>query len=59
MLLSVLYDIMGRVTSATINDVTTTYEYDKLGREYTEIETSPDHSVFRGFFYEGISTYLS
>ena len=53
------YDIMGRVKTATTNDVTTTYEYDKLGRKYTERENSDNYSVFRGFFYEGVSPYLS
>ena len=53
------YDIMGRVKTAATNGVTTIYEYDKLGRKYSEREASANHSVFRGYFYEGVSPFLS
>lgn len=53
------YDIMGRVKTAATNGVTTIYEYDKLGRKYSESETSANYSVFRGYFYEGVSPFLS
>lgn len=55
---SYTYDIMGRVKTATTHDVTTSYEYDKLGRKYSETESSNNNSVFRGFFYEGVSSFL-
>ena len=53
------YDIMGRVKTAATNGITTIYEYDKLGRKYSEREASANHSVFRGYFYEGVSPFLS
>ncbi len=54
-----IYDNMGRITSASSNGYTTAYEYDKLGRKYSESEYSSHYSVFRGFFYEGVSPYVS
>jgi len=53
------YDNMGRITRASSNGYTTVYEYDKLGRKYSESENSSHYSVFRGFFYEGVSQYVS
>ena len=53
------YDSMGRVTKSVSNELTTTTIYDKLGRKYTETEYDGNgYSVFRGFFYEGISPYV-
>ena len=53
------YDSMGRVTKTVSNGLTTTTIYDKLGRKYTETEYDGNgYSVFRGFFYEGISPYV-
>ncbi len=54
-----IYDNMGRLTSASSNGYTTAYEYDSLGRKYSEAEYSSHYSVFRGFFYEGVSQYVS
>lgn len=58
---SYTYDNMGRITKTTSNDVTTTYSYDAIGRKYTESEYTADgdYSVFRGYFYEGVSKYVS
>ncbi|MDE6088139.1 MAG: hypothetical protein K2G25_07105, partial [Oscillospiraceae bacterium] len=56
---SYTYDNMGRVRQAVNNDVTTNYLYDKLGRKYTESENGNNYAVFRGYFYEGISQYVS
>lgn len=58
---SYTYDNMGRITKTTSNDVTTTYSYDAMGRKYTESEYTADgdYSVFRGYFYEGVSKYVS
>lgn len=57
---SYTYDNMGRITSTTSNDLTTTCIYDALGRKYTEFEYNNDgYSTFRGYFYEGISQYVS
>ncbi len=54
------YDSMGRVTKSVSNGLTTNTIYDKLGRKYTETEYDGNgYSVFRGFFYEGISSYVS
>lgn len=53
------YDNMGRITRASSNGCTTAYEYDSMGRKYSESEYSSHYSVFRGFFYEGISSYVS
>ena len=53
-----IYDNMGRITSASSNGYTTAYEYDSLGRKYSESEYSSHYSVFRGFFYEGVSQYV-
>lgn len=53
------YDNMGRITQAVNNNITTTYQYDSLGRKYTEYEYSNNYSVFRGYFYEGVSQYVS
>lgn len=51
------YDSMGRVTSTTSNELTTSYMYDALGRKYTENEVENNYSSFRGFFYVGVSQY--
>lgn len=48
---------MGRVTSTTSNGLTTSYQYDALGRKYTENEVGSNYSSFRGFFYVGVSQY--
>ena len=57
---SYTYDNMGRITSTTSNDLTTTCIYDALGRKYTESEYNNDgYSAFRGYFYEGVSQYVS
>lgn len=57
---SYTYDNMGRITNTTSNDLTTTYTYDELGRKSTESEYNNDgYSVFRGYFYEGVSQYVS
>ncbi len=56
---SVTYDNMGRITQTVNNGITTTYQYDSLGRKYTEGEYGNNYSVFRGYFYEGISQYVS
>lgn len=53
------YDNMGRLTQASSNGYTTAYEYDSLGRKYSESEYNSHYSVFRGFFYEGVSQYMS
>lgn len=53
------YDNMGRITQTSSNGYTTAYEYDSLGRKYSESEYSSHYSVFRGFFYEGVSQYVS
>lgn len=52
---------MGRITKTTSNDVTITYAFDEMGRKYTESEYTADgnYSVFRGYFYEGVSKYLN
>ncbi len=51
---------MGRVTKVESNELTTSYIYDALGRIYTESEyDGDDYSVFRGYFYEGVSQYAS
>ena len=52
------YDNMGRITRAVNNDITTTYQYDSLGRKYSESEYKSHDSVFRGYFYEGVSQYV-
>lgn len=57
---SYTYDNMGRITNTISNDLTTTYTYDELGRKSTESEYNNDgYSVFRGYFYEGVSQYVS
>ncbi len=54
------YDNMGRITKTVSNELTTSYSYDSLGRKYTETETNNDsYSIFRGYFYEGVSQYVS
>ncbi len=54
------YDNMGRITETVSNDLTTTTFYDSLGRKYTEGEHNKNgYSVFRGYFYEGVSQYVS
>ena len=56
---SYTYDNMGRITKTTNNNLTTSCIYDSLGRKYTEGEYDNDgYSVFRGYFYEGISPYV-
>ena len=57
---SYTYDSMGRITKSVSNGLTTNTIYDSLGRKYTEGEYDGDgYSVFRGFFYEGVSQYVS
>ena len=57
---SYTYDSMGRITKSVSNELTTNTIYDSLGRKYTEGEYDGDgYSVFRGFFYEGVSQYVS
>ena len=57
---SYTYDSMGRITKSISNGLTTNTIYDSLGRKYTEGEYDGDgYSVFRGFFYEGVSQYVS
>ena len=54
------YDSMGRVKKSVNNGLTTITIYDALGRKYTETESDGNgYSIFRGFFYEGISQYVS
>ncbi len=54
------YDNMGRIIETVSNDLTTTTFYDSLGRKYTEGEHNKNgYSVFRGYFYEGVSQYVS
>ena len=56
---SYTYDSMGRITKTVSNGLTTTTIYDSLGRKYTETEYDGNgYSIFRGYFYEGISQYL-
>ena len=50
---SYTYDNMRRVTHKVSNGVETSYEYDALGRIYRE--WGPN---FKGYFYEGISSYV-
>lgn len=53
------YDNMGRITETVSNGLTTTTIYDALGRKYTETEADGNgYSIFRGYFYEGISPYV-
>ena len=53
------YDNMGRITETVNNDLTTTTFYDTLGRKYTEGEHNKNgYSIFRGYFYEGVSQYV-
>lgn len=55
---SYTYDSMGRVTKSVSNELTTNTSYDALGRKYTEIESDGNgYSIFRGYFYEGVSKY--
>ncbi|MBE6844524.1 MAG: RHS repeat-associated core domain-containing protein [Ruminococcus sp.] len=57
---SYTYDNMGRVTKTVNNKITTSYIYDALGRIYTESEyDGEDYSIFRGYFYEGVSQHVS
>ena len=56
---SYTYDKMGRITKTTSNNLTTTTIYDSLGRKYTEGEYDGNgYSIFRGYFYEGVSQYV-
>ena len=56
---SYTYDNMGRITQTVSNNLTTSTIYDSLGRKYTETEYDGNgYSIFRGYFYEGISQYL-
>lgn len=50
---SYTYNNMGRVTKKVSNGVETSYEYDLLGRV-----TKEWGSNFKGYFYEGISSYV-
>ena len=53
------YDSMGRITKTVSNEITTTTIYDSLGRKYTEGEYNKNgYSIFRGYFYEGVSQYV-
>ncbi len=53
------YDNMGRVKKSVSNGLTTNTIYDDLGRKYTETEADGNgYSIFRGYFYEGISPYV-
>ena len=53
------YDSMGRITKTVSNEITTTTIYDSLGRKYTESEYNKNgYSIFRGYFYEGVSQYV-
>ena len=53
------YDSMGRITKTVSNEITTTTIYDSLGRKYTEGEHNKNgYSIFRGYFYEGVSQYV-
>ena len=57
---SYTYDNMGRITQTVSNGLTTTTIYDSLGRKYTETEYDGNgYSIFRGYFYEGVSQYVS
>ena len=57
---SYTYDNMGRITKSVSNGLTTSYIYDALGRKYTESEyDGENYSIFRGYFYEGVSQYVS
>ncbi|MCU6720827.1 DUF6531 domain-containing protein, partial [Porcipelethomonas ammoniilytica] len=57
---SYTYDSMGRITQTVSNGLTTTTIYDSLGRKYTETEYDENgYSIFRGYFYEGVSQYVS
>ena len=57
---SYTYDSMGRITQTVSNGLTTNTVYDDLGRKYTETEYDGNgYAVFRGFFYEGVSQYVS
>ncbi|MDE5916809.1 MAG: RHS repeat-associated core domain-containing protein, partial [Oscillospiraceae bacterium] len=54
------YDSMGRITETETNELKATCIYDKLGRKYTEGESNKSgYAVFRGYFYEGVSQYVS
>ncbi|MCM1142199.1 MAG: hypothetical protein NC453_26815, partial [Muribaculum sp.] len=56
---SYTYDSMGRVTKSVSNELTTNISYDALGRKYTETESDGNgYSIFRGYFYEGVSQYV-
>lgn len=56
---SYVYDSMGRITKSVSNGLTTNTIYDSLGRKYTETEYAGNsYSVFRGYFYEGVSKYV-
>ena len=57
---SYTYDSMGRITQTVSNNLTTSTIYDSLGRKYTETEYDGNgYSIFRGYFYEGVSQYVS
>ena len=47
------YDKMGRTVRTTVNDKSTTYLYDDLGRVYQE----EGYNSFKGYKYAGISQY--
>lgn len=50
------FDKLGRTLSASVGNATTSYEYDKLGRIVSETDGNGN---FKGYFYEGISDYVS
>jgi len=50
------FDRLGRTISSSVGNATTTYEYDKLGRVVSETDSN---GTFKGYFYEGISDYVS
>lgn len=57
---SYTYDNMGRITQTVSNNLTTSTIYDSLGRKYTETEYDGNgYSIFRGYYYEGVSKYVS
>ena len=56
---SYTYDNMGRITKSVSNGLTTSYAYDSLGRKTEESEYKNGYSTFKGFFYEGVSQYVS
>ena len=50
------FDKLGRTLSSSVGGATTYYEYDRLGRIISETDGNGN---FKGYFYEGISDYVS